>query len=242
MQDVTFVSKRGVRLKGWRLPSQNHAVVVLCHGSGGDRRSMWDEALGLYARGFGVLLYDSPGHGESEGKTHWGEGELAALDAALATATNGEGVAADGVGVLGSSMGGYVAALVAARNPTVRALALAAAPPHLREHLRWEYRRWGPLSRLPALWAVQLRGLPLDAPMPSQVIAKLAPRPLLLISGSADPVVPLFMTEQLLAAAHAPKRLLLIPGAGHGGYAKQNASLYLDGLAAFFGPALIASR
>jgi pimeloyl-ACP methyl ester carboxylesterase len=187
-------------------------------------------------------LYDSPGHGESGGKARWDEGELAALDAALATAANTEGVAAQGVGVLGASMGGHVAALVAARNPTVRALALAAAPPHLGEHLRWEYRRWGPLSQWPAEWAVRLRGLPLDAPMASQVIAELAPRPLLLISGSADPVVPLFMTEQLLAAARPPKRLLLIPGAGHGGYAKQNASLYLDGLAAFFGPALGASH
>lgn len=232
--NVSFTTRQGVQIRGWTLPSRNGARIVLCHGSGSDRSELLAEALALHTRGFGVLLYDSPGHGESGGEVHWGEGEYQALEAALSQAEQAADSAPLRLGLFGHSMGGYVAALVAARDPRVRALVLAATPSHLGEHLRWEYRRWGPVSYAPAILAVRLRGLPLDGPMPVDVIGKLAPRPLLLITGSEDNHVPRHMTEALLAAARPPRQLLVLPGAGHGGYAQQVGKPYLDQLSDFF--------
>jgi fermentation-respiration switch protein FrsA (DUF1100 family) len=37
----------------------------------------------------------------------------------------------------------------------------------------------------------------------------------LFIHGQADSVIPFSMSERLYAAAHEPKSLLLVPGAGH---------------------------
>jgi pimeloyl-ACP methyl ester carboxylesterase len=242
LRELDFLTRRGVRLKGWYLPSSNRALVILCHGSGANRSSLWNEALALHERGFGALLYDSPGHGDSAGEVHWGEGELEGLEGALDAAGKLTDVAPDRIGVYGFSMGGYVAALVAARDPRVRALSIASAPAHLRRHLSWEYRQFGPLSHWPALWAVQLRGLPLDGPMPVDVIARLSPRPLLVISGDHDSAVPLAMTRELFEAARQPKQLLIVKGADHGDYANHDGRAFIDGVHTFFDGALLGTR
>lgn len=41
--------------------------------------------------------------------------------------------------------------------------------------------------------------------------------PVLILHGTADPVIPPWHAEALHAAANAPKRLVLVPGGGHGG-------------------------
>src|SRR5262245_26780526 len=52
----------------WWVPPRNGAAVVLAHGSFGTRASMLAEARALGKAGFGVLLFDWPGHGESGGE------------------------------------------------------------------------------------------------------------------------------------------------------------------------------
>ena len=41
--------------------------------------------------------------------------------------------------------------------------------------------------------------------------------PALFIHGTKDPIIPVSMAEALYAAAPQPKKLLIVPGAGHGG-------------------------
>ena len=50
---------------------------------------------------------------------------------------------------------------------------------------------------------------------PVDYIAKISPRPLLLIHGTLDEIVPYSMSEKLFNAAKEPKRLWTIDGAGH---------------------------
>lgn len=231
--EVSFRSKHGDTLRGWYLPARNRAAIALCHGTGGDRTSLLKEAAFLHERGYGVLLYDSPGHGESTGEVHWSEGENQALEAALGFLATRPDVDAKRLGVYGFSMGGYVAALVAARDPRVRATVLASAPPDAETQTRWEYRAWGLLSQLPALWAVERGGLDLSGPMPIKVIADIAPRPLLVVGGDRDMIVPLHMTNELFAAALEPKELLLMAGAGHGDYDQVEPGRFFSTLASF---------
>lgn len=238
LQDRTFVTRDGRHIKGWSLPSRNRAAVVLCHGAFGSRIDTLAEAQALHARGFGVLFYDSPGHGESEGDVDWSGTEYGALRSALDEVSKQAEVDPARIGVFGFSMGTIVATMVAADDDRVRALALAAAIPDVEQQVRWEYRRWGPLSQLPALWAAARGGIELDGPMPIDVIAKLSPRPLLMVVGSDDQIVPPAMTRELFSAAGEPKKWLTVPGAAHGGYARLAPTVYLEKLVTFFDEAL----
>jgi uncharacterized protein len=64
---VTFLASDGVRLSGWYVPSRNGAAIVLLHGGGGDRQGAILHARMLAKAGYGVLLYDARGRGESQG-------------------------------------------------------------------------------------------------------------------------------------------------------------------------------
>jgi hypothetical protein len=64
---VTFAASDGVRLAGWYVRSRNGAAIVLVHGGGGDRRGAIRHARMLAKAGYGVLLYDARGRGESAG-------------------------------------------------------------------------------------------------------------------------------------------------------------------------------
>jgi len=64
---VIFPASDGVRLSGWYVPSRNGAAIVLVHGGGGDRQGTVRHARMLAKAGYGVLLYDARGRGESAG-------------------------------------------------------------------------------------------------------------------------------------------------------------------------------
>ena len=64
---VTFAASDGVRLAGWYVHSRNGAAIVLVHGGGGDRQGTIRHARMLAKAGYGVLLYDARGRGESAG-------------------------------------------------------------------------------------------------------------------------------------------------------------------------------
>jgi hypothetical protein len=66
-QRITFPASDGVRLSGWYVPSRNGAAIVLVHGGGGDRQGTILHARMLAKAGYGVLLYDARGRGESQG-------------------------------------------------------------------------------------------------------------------------------------------------------------------------------
>ena len=64
---VTFAASDGIRLAGWYVRSRNGAAIVLVHGGGGDRQGTIRHAHMLAKAGYGVLLYDARGRGESAG-------------------------------------------------------------------------------------------------------------------------------------------------------------------------------
>jgi len=50
---------------------------------------------------------------------------------------------------------------------------------------------------------------------PADFIGSVSPRPVLLIHGDQDRIVPVWMSERLYAAAREPKKIWIIRGAGH---------------------------
>lgn len=234
--EAAFRSRSGEWLRGYYAPSKTGAVVVLAHGAGGERSDLADEARLLATAGLGILAFDWPGHGQSEGGISWDEGERQALLGALDWLARKPGVDPRRLGAFGFSMGGYVVAQVAAGDPRLRAVALAGTPHDAFEHTRWEHRRGGWLRQWPSLLALRAAGMKHDAFVPERVVAAIAPRPLLVITGAADEAVPLWMAERLERAAREPKLLLVVRGAAHGGYYAAEPDTYGRTLCDFFLP------
>ena len=106
-RDVTFPSSDGEELAGWYIPTRNGAAVALMHGAGSTRSAVLERAAVLAEHGYGVLLFDARGHGESGGRAMdfgwYGESDaIGAVD----FLTQQRDVSRGRIGLLGLSMGG----------------------------------------------------------------------------------------------------------------------------------------
>jgi uncharacterized protein len=183
------------------------------------------------------LLLDAPGFGASEGRITWGREAQDAVAAAVDFVASQPEIHGR-IGAVGSSMGTSVVAHVAARDPRIRAVVLEGAFTSLDRQLANEFRQWGPITELPAVWACERAGIEFDQLRTTDVIARVAPRPQLFVAGDRDSIVPLEMTRALYEQAGDPKELVVIAGAEHGGYARVEGPAYYERLRRFFDQAL----
>jgi alpha-beta hydrolase superfamily lysophospholipase len=65
----TLTTASDLRLRGWYVPSRNGSAVALLHGTGSNRTGVARHARLLSRHGYGVLLFDLSGHGESDGRS-----------------------------------------------------------------------------------------------------------------------------------------------------------------------------
>jgi fermentation-respiration switch protein FrsA (DUF1100 family) len=141
---VTLTTRDGVDLAGWYLPATNGAAVVLLHGAGSTRSQVLDEAAVLAANGFGVLMIDARGHGESGGRAMdfgWhGDADIAAATAFLAAQDD---VDPRRIGVIGSSMGGEEAIGASGSNELIRAVVAEGATARIADDEAWLSDRFG---------------------------------------------------------------------------------------------------
>ena len=214
--------------------SANGRLVILLPGTGADRSQLLPEARILARHGFGVLSLDWPGHGESGGTIHWDEPERQALTRAIDWATQAPGTKPRQIGLLGFSMGSWIALQVASGDERVYGLALTGAFADVKDLLVNQGGRWGVLSSGIALMTARLHGMRYWEKRSEDLIGRLSPRPVLLIAGTADRVVPPSMTERLYQFAREPKSLWLVPGADHGEYAAMAPVEYERRLVQFF--------
>ena len=116
-QPVSFASTDGLELSGWYRRSRNRAAVVVVHGGGGDRTGAVAHADLLARHGYGVLVYDSRGRGESEGTpVSFGWGWPKDVAGALAFLRDRAEIDPDRIGGLGVSTGADVLIEVAAKD------------------------------------------------------------------------------------------------------------------------------
>lgn len=213
--DVTLHAKDGTRLDGWWVPSRNGAAVVLVHGGGGDRNGVRRHALLLAHAGFGVLLYDERGRGESGGTTqsmgwNWVQDVRAAVD----YASRQRGVRA--VGALGLSTGAEVVVTAAAHDPRIRAL--VAEGLIARDLDDSEQQSAGDNVTGVPYWWVTYHALQLETgtrpPEPLTTdLRRIAPRPVLIISSAKNP--PEAHVAPVYARAAGATASLWLADAGH---------------------------
>lgn len=235
-ESVTFPSRDGAQLRGWWVPPTGGATIILLHGSEDDRRQLLPEARLLSAHGFGVLMFDWPGLGESSGRVTWSRTEPEALLGALDWLERR--APGQRAGALGFSIGASMMLCAAALDPRLRALVVEGMVLDIDEEVTREYGSWGPISYLAARWGKRAGGWDPDAPKPLDGVAKLQGRPLLIVTGGADPIVPPADALKFFDAAPRPKELWVIPDAGHGGYADAAPNQYGPRILGFFRSAL----
>jgi pimeloyl-ACP methyl ester carboxylesterase len=184
--------------------SQNapYGGVLILHGAGSKKESHHDYARACASGGLAALAVDLRGHGESEGAL--GAGAIDDIAALAGTLRREAGVAA--VGLRGSSMGGYLALVSAARAGAGAVVAICPASARLL--------RAGVVAKRFEFAAddnalIEL----LDANDDHAAIAGLE-APVMLLHARGDESVPVEHSRELEAASdHA--RLIELPGGHH---------------------------
>jgi len=234
LQTVAFQTSDGMTLRGWYSAGSRRSTVVLVHGGGGNRLQLFPDAQVLARHGYGFLLYDSRGEGESDGDlVSWGDREQRDVVAALDFVSARPETDPARIAVIGFSIGGTSVALAAARDVRARAVILYATWTSLEDEIKAKYAKYGPLSWGPALYEFRRAGVDVKAVRPIDHIGEIAPRPLLMIAGAADLDTPVPVMERLFQAAGQPKELWIEPGANHGGHLTAAPAEYESRVIAF---------
>jgi fermentation-respiration switch protein FrsA (DUF1100 family) len=220
-ETVEFLAMDGSTLRGWYVPGAPHATagVVAVHGGGADRRHLLSITPMLHAAGYPVLLFDCREHGISDGEGYglaFGIREYADTQSAVAWMKGTRSL--QRIAVIGSSQGAASAIIAAALDPAIDVVVAENSYTNLFEMLRDTRSEAGsPPDWLSALMA-QMARYRLDAgdlPSPIVAIADIEPRPLLLMHGTEDDVIPASHSVALFAAAGKGKELWMLEDAEH---------------------------
>ncbi|MBI5240277.1 MAG: alpha/beta hydrolase [Elusimicrobia bacterium] len=225
-EKVSFQTSDGLTLKGWFLPSPtgDGRTLLMCHGWGDNKGELLSGTHFLNsACGFNLLYFDNRSHGESGGDiTTIGCLEVMDFHAAMAFLRSQKPQCLERLGVFGLSMGAAVAAMAVPAHPEVKAVVMESPFTTYRQVTRrwaWNNLRipYFPLMMI-VLWMLRLRvgREDVDEYSPIRFISRVAPRPVLFISGAEDRLMPPSDVRALFSAAREPKELWLIPGASHG--------------------------
>ncbi len=234
LESVTFTSQDGLKISAWYAPPANGAAIIVTHGTNSDRSTMLPELRVLARAGYGLLAFDWPGLGGSEGTVRWGDQARHALTAAIDWLSARSEIDPRRIGGLGFSIGAFVMVQVAAEEPRLRAVVLEAPPPDFDDYIRLHFTHWGILGEWPARWAIRNSGLLDRAVAPLYLIDRISPRPVLLVAGDADTEVSPELVAKLYDAARDPKSLWVAHGARHGEYAEAAPAEYARRINAFF--------
>jgi len=223
-EEVTLVTRDGVKLSAWYVPSQNRAAIITF-----PREWTIGQARMLAKHGYGVLLVDPRGYGESEGDPNaYGWGSTRDIDAAVMWLRGRPEVQRRRVGGLGLSVGGEQMLEAAARNTGLKAVVSEGAGMRsVREallrrglspiELALQYPQ--DLVQTISVWLLSGQDVPMSLRNASLLIG---PRAVLFIYGEDGQEAEKALNPVYYDAAFDPKSIWEVPGAGHtGGFQAQ---------------------
>jgi len=244
-----FPATDGTKISAWYIPappmpaglspeaSRDWArrTVLVCHGLGANKLNQLHMGRAFHARGWNLLAIDFRAHGGSAGQfSSFGDHERRDVFGAVRwLKSHHPGNARQIVGV-GASLG--AAALIAAAGETdspdgraISGLLIYATYADLgelantitRDRLPWGF---GLLARFVAIPLASLHaGSNLTAFCPRESLSRLGDRPILIIHGTRDEIIPVPHAQSLFRAATGPKRLILLDS-DHNGIIENEAA------------------
>jgi pimeloyl-ACP methyl ester carboxylesterase len=243
-ESVEFPAIDHQTLRGWYVPGNAGATaaVITVHGGGSDRRSFLDMVPALHGAGYPVLLFDDREHGISDGHglgMSLGMRESEDVSSAVDYLTE-RGFST--FGVIGSSQGATSAIVAAARDQRITAVIAQSTGTNLADMMSANAAlRWLPRAAIDLMVAHFYYRQGADWPTirsggvwPIDVIGRISPRPILIIHGEFDEMVPLALAEQIYAAAGEPKQFWEVEGAGHRGLRQHAGDAYAKRIVDFY--------
>jgi dipeptidyl aminopeptidase/acylaminoacyl peptidase len=217
---VAFHSADGTRLCGWWFaartshddpaPAAKRPTVIHIHGNAGNVADhIWFTNY-LPSHGYNLFIFDYRGYGESEGSPRRRRDLIADAHAAIDYVLSRTDVNQELVGVYGQSLGGAIALNVVRDRREVRAAVIESSFTSWRDAAASVLSRVlpGALARYFAVVLIEDSMRPIDA------IAAID-RPLLLIHGTADEIIPIEHGDALAAMAGAAAETLFLDGGEH---------------------------
>ncbi|HEY2155104.1 MAG TPA: alpha/beta fold hydrolase [Isosphaeraceae bacterium] len=229
----------GLTLRGWYCPTERHRrLIVLVHGMGASWVEMAEIGRLLCWRGYDILLFDLRGHGRSDpARLSMGRREREDLRAVLSWAES-EGYTPDRIGWLGHSLGASTLLMEAARNPEIQVAVVDSPFADLPDLLNTQLTRH---SHLPSWFnpgilfiAHRAFGIRTDDLKPIRSAPAWGARPLLLIHGEADSIVPVRHAYALASAVGPACQSMLLPGVEHVGAFHADSEAYVGRVDEFF--------
>ena len=211
------ISYRRNAVKGWlRVPVGRGPapVVVLFHGTNGVKEELhwWTESL--LERGLATLTFDGPGLGETFHRLSMVV-EPRPLWNAIYQAIESEPLLDPGaVGLVGNSLGAYMALRMAAHDPHVRAVA-AVSPPYSIS-IYWNLTMGGMRRELAALY--NTTEAQMAAVVARMTLAGILPQlraPLLVVGGGHDLITPGEEARHIFEEARCERQFIYYPAGAH---------------------------
>ncbi len=212
-ESIALTSSDGIPLAAWWIPADpSRGAVVLLHGMDGlDASCLLPQAKFLHDAGWSTLVLDMRAHGRSGGeRIGLALEEPRDVSAALDWLTTQSSLIGKPLVLLGLSMGGATAIRTAAARPDVDAVisvsSFASFDPLMGQGVQLLLGRLSILT-LYGVWSPNAS--------PVHDIARISPRPILLMHGTADKQIPVQDAYLLQKAAGPNTELLIVPGADH---------------------------
>jgi uncharacterized protein len=235
VEAVELHTSDGLQLEGSYVPSKNGAAVIVAFG----RKGTQPHARYLARHGYGVLIFDRRGEGESDGDPNpyaWNEGERDLL-AAINFLKQRPDVEPGRIGGLGLSVGGETFLQTAAHSEDVKAVVSEGASSRSVGELRSvPGSQWGPVA-MNTMITLGTAVFSDAAPPPHLVdlVGQIAPRSMLLIYATDGTGGEEHRANRAFhQAAGEPKAIWEIPEAGHVGGLEAHPHEYEQRVTRFF--------
>ncbi|WAA09073.1 alpha/beta hydrolase [Fervidibacillus albus] len=221
MEILTITSYDGLELKAQYIKNEANTkkTVILAHGYRNVGNDMGKYAKMYYDEGFNVLIPDHRGHGESEGD-YIGYGwhdRLDMLDWIDLSIRNG----AESIILHGNSMGAALVLMVSGEKlpDEVKGIIADSGYTSVKEELKYQLKHLYGLPSFPILDVTSMitkirAGYFFGEASAIEQVEKNT-RPLFIIHGNADELVPTWMGEALYEAAGGEKELWMPENVGH---------------------------
>ncbi|MFP4532481.1 MAG: alpha/beta hydrolase [Desulfobacterales bacterium] len=236
-ENIEFKTSDGVNLRGWWMPGKNRNVILGCSGKDGTKDDLIGIGSALWRAGYSVLLFDCRDRGESDSAPRT-LGFIERLDAEAAISFAKNRMPDGRIGMLGFSMGAVQTILAAATDEAVQAV--VADSPYsslyalVADRLKAKHIPAQPLMPIVNFWNKVLYGYSLQAVRPVAQVNRIAPRPIMLIHGEKDTLIPLASAQQIYTYAGEPKFFWRVEGADHCGAYFADRKTYMEKVVAFF--------
>lgn len=217
-EDVAIVTSDKIHLHGWWVPSPSpRATILFLHGNGGNVAHTI-EAIESFARiGFNVLSFDYRGYGRSDGAPD-GDGLVEDAEAAWRYLTTARGIDPANIIVVGRSLGGGLASLLAVRHHPA-GLVLESTYSSIPDRAAEQF------PFLPARHLVRVK-------YDNRRNLASVRCPVLIVHSKDDEIIPFHHATRLFDAAHESRELVAIAHGHNDGFALSGGA-YVDAIDRF---------